>query len=515
MKQSLIRTGVLAVFAVATAMVFFSETENAQDTDVAGGKTLRMPVISHPPALGNPFMANGLPSALVWYALFDPLVRTDEEGALEPALAVSWEAVEPTRWRFRLREGVTFSNGETFNAEAAASVLRWLGSEAGKSQLVAAEVAGIAEIEVVDQLTLDIITTQPDAILPKRLTGVMMVAPKAWKDLGKDDFALRPSGTGPFSLTTWNKSGPAEAVANPKSWRAPKINRILFYQIPEETALVQALQSGQVDLTTTVSPDAARDLESRGFRTVVSPTAQVLAFAINVEGTKNPALKDARVRRALNLAIDRDAISETAMLGYMKPAGQPGTPLTYGYEPLLGPFEYDPEQSKALLAEAGYPDGFSVTAEAVLGGNANASLIYQLVQQSLRDIGVNMELRSIVFSDWIRKYTSGTFEADLFSLAWNSEPYYDVIRPLEYYSCAKPLPFFCHEPLMPLLNETGVIFDEPTRLEGLRALSRAYREQAPSIFILEVSEIAVIAKNVRNYRVRTRVPVYEDLDIEN
>lgn len=509
----LVRTvAVVSVIAIA-AMLIMSPSDPPQEQTPAS-KTLRMPVISHPPALGNPFMANGLPSALVWFALFDPLVRTDESGVLEPALAVSWEAVEPTRWRFQLRDGVTFSNGEIFNADAAATVLRWLGSDEGKGQLVAAEVSGIVRVDVVDELTLDIVTDQPDAILPKRLTGVMMVAPAAWRELGKDGFARTPAGTGPFKLTSWNKGGPAEAVANPDSWRAPKIDRILFYQIPEETALIQALQSGQVDLTTTVSPEAARDLEKRGFRTVVTPTSQVLAFAINVEGTSNPALKDARIRRALNLAIDRDAISETAMLGYMKPAGQPGTPLTFGYNFDLGPFAHDPEQGRALLAEAGYSDGLKITAEAVVAGNANASLIYQLVQQGLRDIGVEMELRSIVFSDWISKYTTGTFDVDLFSLAWNSEPYYDVIRPLEYYSCAKPLPFFCHEPLMPLLNETGVIFDEAARREKLQALSKAYREAAPSIFILEVSEIAVVAPNIRNYRVRTRVPVYEELDIE-
>lgn len=513
MMRLLLRLAVATAIVAASVMIFLSPADRTREKPVAD-KTLRMPVISHPPALGNPFMANGLPSALVWYALFDPLVRTDESGILEPALAVSWEAVEPTRWRFALREGVRFSNGEVFNAQAVASVLRWLGSDAGRGQLVAAEVSGIASVAVVDDLTLDIVTRQPDAILPKRLTGVMMVAPNAWRELGKDGFALTPSGTGPFRLTSWDKGGPAEAVANPQSWRAPKIDRILFYQIPEETALIQALQSGQVDLTTTVSPEAARDLEDRGFRTVITPTSQVLAFAINVEGTTNPALKDVRVRRALNLAINRDAISETVMLGTMKPAGQPGTPLTFGYNSSLGPFPHDPEKAKTLLAAAGYADGLKITAEAVVAGNANASLIYQLVQQGLRDIGVEMELRSIVFSDWISKYTTGTFDVDLFSLAWNSEPYYDVIRPLEYYSCAKPLPFFCHEPLMPLLNETGIIFEEAKRREKLEALSHAYREQAPAIFILEVSEIAVVAQNVRNYRVRTRVPVYEELDIE-
>jgi peptide/nickel transport system substrate-binding protein len=481
---------------------------------IAQDKTLRMPVISHPPSLGNPFMANGLPSALMWFALFDALVRTNDKGELEPALALSWEAVSSTRWRFKLRDGVLFSNGEVFDAHAAAAVLRWLVSEDGKSQLVASEVQGISSVAVVDRLTLDITTRAPDAILPKRLTAVLMVAPDSWSALGKDAFALTPSGTGPFRLSDWNKGGAAEVVAFKQSWRAPKIDRILFYQIPEETALIQALQSQQVDLTTTLSPDAASDLETMGFETLVTPTAQVLAFAFNMTGTKVEALRDVRVRTALNLAVDRAAISNIVLRGTQQPAGQPGTPLTFGYEPDLEAFSHDVSRAKRLLEDAGYPDGFKITAEAVVAGNADASLVYQLVQQGLRDIGVEMELRSIVYSDWIRKYTTGTFESDLFSLAWNSEPYYDVVRPMEYYSCAKPVPFFCHEALMPLLDETGITFDEEERRDRLQALSRAYREQAPAIFILEVSEIAVIADYVRNYRVRTRVPVYEELELE-
>lgn len=498
-----------SAFIFISCLVFVAVDASAQATE----KTLRMPVISHPPALGNPYMANGLPSALMWFALFDPLVRTNAKGELEPALALSWEAVEPTRWRFALRDGVTFSNGELFNAAAAASVLRWLGSEDGRGQLVASEVRGIVAVNVIDNLTIDIITATPDAILPKRLTAVLMVAPDAWAKLGREEFAQTPSGTGPFRLNSWNRGGAAEVVANRNSWRAPKIDRIIFYQIPDETALIQALQSGQVDLTTTLSPDAARELEARGFRTLVTPTAQVLSFAFNLAGTQVEALQDIRVRQALNIAVDRESISDVVMHGTQGAANQPGTSIAFGYDADLAPFPYDLERAKALLAEAGYPDGFKISAEAVVAGNADASLIFQLVAAGLRDIGVEVELRAIVYSDWIRKYTTGTFESDLFSLAWNSEPYYDVIRPMEYYSCAKPMPFFCHEPLMPLLHDTGTTFDEDDRRGQLEALSRAYHEQAPAIFILEVSEIAVIADHVRDYRVRTRVPVYEEINI--
>ena len=139
---------------------------------------------------------------------------------------------------------------------------------------------------------------------------------------------------------------------------------------------------------------------------------------------------------------------------------------------------------------------------------------FQLVQQGLREIGVDMELRSVVFADWLRKYTTGTFDVDLFEPAFNSEPCYDVIRPMEYYSCAKPVPFFCHQDLMPLLDATGTEFDVARRKTMLEALSRAYRKAGAAIYILEISAVAVTVDQVRDYRVRTRVPVYEALEIE-
>ena len=129
------------------------------------------------------------------------------------------------------------------------------------------------------------ITKTPDAILPKRLTAVQMFAPKAWQDLGIDGYALQPAGTGPFKIESWNDGGRAVATAHRGSWRPPLIDGILFYQIPEETTIVQALQSGQIDLTTTLSPDAAFDMDGNGFYISVSKTAQVLALAFNLEGT--------------------------------------------------------------------------------------------------------------------------------------------------------------------------------------------------------------------------------------
>ena len=474
---------------------------------------LRIPVFSHPPSRGNPFVANGVPSSLVWFALFDPLIRTDVYGKLEPSLALRWEALDKNTWRFYLRRGIAFSNGEEFDASAVKTTLDWLHKGAGRGLIVGREVSGIKRVDVLGPYTLDIVTVTPDAILPKRLTSVMIVAPKAWIQGGVSMFSKTPVGTGPFRLVSWNKGGAIEVVKNQSSWRPPHVQRILFYQVSDASALVQALQSGQMDLATTVSPEAAVELEASGYRRVLSPTGQVMALGINVEGSTVHSLRNVKVRRALNMAINRAAITNIIMLGTQKPASQPGTPLTFGYNPSLKPFEYNPVLARTLLKQSGFDNNIELEAEVVVGSNIHSSTIYQMVQQDFRKIGVNLKLRSIVFSDWIRKYSSGSWASDFFSLAWNSEPYYDVVRPMEYYSCKKAIPFFCDNELASQLDATGSIFDQSLRLKKLQDLSRIYRNLAPSIFIIEISEIAMLAEHVKNYNVKTRVPVYEDLKI--
>jgi len=167
---------------------------------VAQDKIFRMPVTTVPPSLGNPFAANGPPSSFIWTALFDPLVRVSPDGQAQPALAVSWQPLSPTLWRFSLRDGVTFTNGEPLTAAGVKATFDYLMSADGRRMIVSNEMANIARVSVVDALTLDIETTKPEAILPKRVTSVLIVAPEAWASECIDGFAPKPPRTGPFTL---------------------------------------------------------------------------------------------------------------------------------------------------------------------------------------------------------------------------------------------------------------------------------------------------------------------------
>ena len=482
---------------------------------MAEDKILRMPVTTVPPSLGNPFAANGLPSNFIWAALFDPLVRVNPQGRAEPGLAVSWEPLSPTKWRFALREDVSFSNGEALTADGVKVTFDYLMSDDGRRMIVANEMANITAVDAVDDLTLEITTERPDAILPKRVTSVYIVAPNAWQTLGVDGFAQAPHGTGPFVLQSWSaRGGRTRANANPDSWRAPVIDGIDFFALPDQTARVQSLLSGQLDVLVQVPPDVVEQVEFAGFETITTPTPQVFAFAFNVTGYPDAPTADVRVRQALNYAVNKQAIAEIITYGFYEPASQGATPVTDGFNPALTPYSYDPERATALLAEAGYPDGFELSATAVVGSMAGDTAIYALVQQDFRAIGVDLELRGTVFPDWLGKYLANDWDDQMFGLSWNGAPPYDATRAMEYHSCVKSNPFFCDEALTQGLFAVNEEFDPAARERQLKDLAAQFRDAAPSLFLLEIHDIAAIAPRVLNYQSNTRVPVYEVLDLK-
>jgi peptide/nickel transport system substrate-binding protein len=477
-------------------------------------KTLRMALISAPPTLGNPFGGVGPPSSYVWNALFDTLTTPGDNGDLEPALALTWTPVEPTRWRLTLRPNVVFSNGEPFDAAAVVTTLKWLRSNEGRRTNGGAEVFTIADVVAVDALTADIITSRPDAILPKRLTAAAMVAPKAWTELGPEGFALAPVGTGPFALKTWREAGNQIVVeANRASWRAPKIDAIRFLLTPDSVARVQSLLSGRLDVVNFLSPEMAAQFEGTDFKTVISPTPQMYGIAFNANRAGGTAVGDRRVRQALNYAVDKVSMTAAMMRGTMRPASQGSTPVTFGYNPALKPYPHDSAKAIQLLAEAGYAKGLDLTAEIVLNGLPGDPAFLQLIQQDLHEVGVELEIRATVFPDWLRKYNSGTFETDMFGLSWNGAPFHDSIRAMAYHSCAKPNAFFCDAALTPLFDASDVEFDVEKRRALLFDLAAKMRDDPPAIYLFEVTDISVVAPNIKDFEMKLRVPVYEKLDI--
>lgn len=500
--SSLIRRGVTLTALVALA------TGSAAAAD----RVLKVGVPLLPPSFGNPFTATGLPSGQIWEHIFDGLTELGDDGLPAASLAVAWQPETPTRWVFQLRTGVRFANGKPFNAAAAERVFQWLLSEPGRASIVGNEIRSLVAVHARGSHELVLETRQPDPILPNRLIAVMMVEPDAWDALGVKGFALNPVGTGSYQLITWQNAGGATVlVANPYAWQPPQIDRVHIYPLADHATRLQAALSRQLDIVGNMRPEQLSFLRQRGYRVEIDPGKQILAIGFDTTGQPDSPLRDRRVRQALNLAVDKETIARVITAGTTRPAGQGASPITFGYNPDVAPYPYDPERAKALLAEAGYPDGFAFTAQVVLGSYANDVEIYQRVQQDLAAVGIDATMQSSIFVDWLRQYVFNEWRSEAFSLAWNYLPYNDAMRPMEYFSCAKAHPFFCNDTVRQGVQAAAVEMDRPRRARILADLQQVFHDDPPCLFLLEMGHIWVYGEDLAGFVLNNRVPRLADV----
>ncbi len=476
-------------------------------------RPLKVGIPAFPASFGNPFTATGLPSTQIWDHIFDGLTELGADGLPAPSLAVSWELETPTRWVFQLRRDVRFANGKPFHAPAAKRVFDWLLSERGRATLLGNELRSLVKVTVRDKYALVLETARPDPILPNRLIVIMMVEPDSWEALGIKGFSRQPIGTGSYRLSTWQSAGGAAILlANPHAWRPPKIRRVEIYHLAEHATRMQAALSRQLDVVGNLRPEQLSFLRERGYRVQVDPGTQVLTITFDTVGQKASPFRDRRVRQALNLAVDKDTIARVITSGTTRPAGQGAGPATFGYNPDVKPYPYEPDRARELLAEAGYGDGLSFTAQVVLGTYANDMEIFQQVQQNLAAVGVDVRLESIIFADWLRQYIFNEWRSEAFSLAWNSLPYNDAMRPMEYFSCQKAHPFFCTQSITRGLQIAATEMDPQRRAQALFDLQRIYHDEAPSLFLVEMGHIWVYSNQISGFELRNRVPILAAID---
>ncbi len=480
--------------------------------DEAAPFELRMAVNSLPASLGNPFRGNGRPGSLVWSAIFDALTELDADGQLRPALATGWEPAGPTLWRFSLRDDVRFANGRVFDSGAVVAIMEWLISPEGRRTVIGNELRGVKVVRAAGPTMVEIETAEPDPILPKRMAAVMMVEPDLWRQLGPDGFALAPVGTGSFLLTGWDqRRRQARAVANPYRWRPSDVTGLTFMELPNAAVRAQALLSGDVDIAG-VEIDELERLRRNGFPIHITSSMQVMSIAFRVEGTAPTApLRDVRVRQALNYAIDKQALADVLLEGLAGPAGQPAPAFSFGYDPSLAPYPYDPARARALLREAGYADGFTLTAEVVIDSVPADTLIYQAVAQYWRAVGVGVTLQIITFPQYLKKFLTNSWTVDAFGASWNSSPYNDALRPMEVFSCRRPKPFFCDRAMADRLGHVGQIMDDGERLAAMQALAHDYQVAAPAAFLVDQIDLFSNNPGLSNIAVRNRVPDYRTI----
>ena len=301
----------------------------------------------------------------IGYLMWDPLLERDpDDGTLHPHLVTSWKNLDPKTWEFKLRPGVKFHNGNALNAESVRFTIEdRILNDAQKSPLKV-QFKWIDRVEVVDDLTFRIITKDPYPLVLQKLNTVFIFDPAYTKEKGDKYVASHPMGTGPYKFVEWKKGDRIVMTINENYWKSgtPKTKKATIRVIPEISTRLAELMAGGIDVALDITPDQIGTIQSNPkVAPYVFPVLRPNFYQFDSMGKsgKSP-VNDVRVRRAIWHAIDREAIIKHVLKGMATPINAPGDPRHWGYDTTIKGYEYSPEKAKALLKEAGYPDGFDI-----------------------------------------------------------------------------------------------------------------------------------------------------------
>lgn len=485
-------------------------------------KTLRIGAWDLAPSQGNPYNGIGTPSVFSWTPMFDTLTFVETDGAPKPALAVSWENVDATTWRFKLRPNVTFHNGEKFTAEAVVNAWKWLQTDEGKAKgpSASSRTKFISSITAVDPLTVEIKTAKPNPITAAEMSVMMIVAPKAWADLGVDGFAQNPSGTGSYKLVSWQDDAKAVFEAVEDTWRPAKIKHLEVFDLRDRQPRMQALLSGQLDVALGATPDNLPTLEGAGMKVDITPGSQVLTWGITqtnaAEGVNIAPFQDKRVRQALNYAVDKQAMADGLLGGVGGDATGTGVaPIAFGYNPAIKPYPYDPDKARALLKAANFPFDQEIVINVVPGAFPADKEIFQQTAADLEKVGLNVKVEVITFGDWIKKFFPVQWPSAMWHNLWNAAPVMDATTSILNQSCGKGgKPYICDDTQQAMIDAANSEFDPEKRKKILQDLVALQYEEASNLYLIAYNNLHAYHPNVQGFRNVNQVIMYHEMSFK-
>ncbi|MGC2409849.1 MAG: ABC transporter substrate-binding protein [Methyloceanibacter sp.] len=394
----------------------------------ASAKTLRMAYDADPTSL-DPHEQLASATLQLSHLVFDPLLRFRKDLTLEPRLATSWEKIDDRTTRFHLREGVHFHSGRTLSAKDVV----WTFNRLKQGPDFKALFEPFSEAKAVDDLTVDLITKGPYPLVLNLATYIFPMDREFYSGTDehgrpKDEIvkhgasfaSTHVSGTGPFIVTereqgvrlTFKRFGDYWDRASPGN-----VETIVFTPIKEPATRVAALLAGDVDFMAPVPPADFDRVKGDSCCTLVTmPSTRILTFELNQQ--RVPAFKDPRVRLAINYAVNVQGMAAKIMRGFGTPAGQLSPPGYAGYDPTLPP-RFDLDKAKALMEEAGYADGFSVTMMAPNNRYIEDARIAEAVAAMLAKINIKVDLQTMPKAQYWQRFDERA--ADIMMIGWQSD----------------------------------------------------------------------------------------------
>ncbi|MFP4067721.1 MAG: glutathione ABC transporter substrate-binding protein [Spirochaetota bacterium] len=467
------------------------EKEAAVDRD-----TLTIAISAEPESL-DPVNMTSAPAATVGEHVVERLIYMEEDGSLTPMLATDWESNdEGTVWTFDIREDVEFHDGEPLNAEAVkANLDRFVDPDVGAAY--AFLLGTVEEIEAVEEYTLELTLSEPFAPILSHLSHsfIGIVSPAQIEGLEPDESFEVPVGTGPYEMTDWSRGESISLEVNEDYWGdVPKIPNLDFDFIPESSALIVALETGEADAIMRVPPQEVDRLEDEsGIEVVTEDSVRTIYIGFNNQ--KEP-FDDARVRKALNYAVDKQEIVDGLFGGLFSVADAPIVPAVFGHTS-VGPYEYDPERAEELLAEAGYPDGFEMTLHHPDGRYMLDATVAEAVQDMLADVGVDVTLETREWSSFLDFTSQPPEEAeyDAFMLGWGAVTLdadygiYALLHSKQWNPDGNNRGFYSNEEVDDLLDEARVETDQDRREELYAEAIEIIWDDAPWLFLHNEGQI--------------------------
>jgi peptide/nickel transport system substrate-binding protein len=394
----------IAVGLAASVLALAAAAANAQS--VPRNRTLVVAQNFDPQSLwpnGTTASTNLNPGGAIVEPLFWVNPRT---GQLEPLLATAFKMDSPTAYRVELRKGVSFTNGEPMNADALVHTLKVFVDRA-VTPAYALYSTPLDRFEKVDDHTVVIHTKNPYPAMGLVLTQIHVIPPAYWQQVGPAKFAQQPVGTGPFKLTEWVKDDRVVMDRNANYWgTAPKgVERMIWKPVPDDTARAVGLETGEYDIAASLAVGAAPRIQGqRNLQLVSVDSYRVFNMILSTLPKHQSPLLDKRVRHSINHAIDSDAIVKNLFFGKARVLqGQLLRKEQLGFDPEIKPYAFDPEKAKALLREAGFPNGFDIDFKIPSGRYAQDREVCEAIAGMLAKVGIRAKIVALEGGEFLRQ----------------------------------------------------------------------------------------------------------------
>lgn len=440
----------------------------------------------------DPYLTTSIvPEESIAAHIWEPLVWVSDNLQLEPRLAESWQVINDFTWEFKLRQGVSFHNGEPFNAQAVKFSLERGWKLEGSLETFADDV-GLQDVEIVDDYTVRLHVAQATVNVPFELASVEMLPPGYYGSASREDAVARPVGSGPYRFERWDQGEGVILSANQEYWGgAPRAETLVFGSQADVQQRLVDLESGLADIISDIPPALFSQADTPASRGVTIESAR--RFLIGMRGDDGTPLADTRVRQALNYAVNVDRIVQESQSGYGQRYASYVSPPNA--DPSLSPWPYDPDRARSLLAEAGYPDGFDMVMDVPLDRYVDGETIAGAVAEDLAQVGVRVELRDQEWPEYVRQLLARE-SSPLFLLTMSSRGNdLEDARNLAYLFPFNPTGWY-NPDFEALLAEAASTYNRDKRRELLSRAQAIAFEEAPWICLWRPYEFYGVAHDL-------------------